>query len=78
MFRRDSSGHVSVESFSRRVNLEHSLLGQFGRVFTVSNLKKAPSISLGIVFHADSSVVYDVKRRRSSMAIKDRQRLVDR
>lgn len=37
--------------------------------------KKAPSISLGIVFHADSSMVYDVKRRRSSMAIKDRQRL---
>ena len=37
-----------------------------------------PSISLGIVFHADSSMVYDVKRRRSSMAIKDRQRLVDR
>ena len=44
----------------------------------MSNLKKAPSISLGIVFHADSSVVYDVKRRRSSMAIEDRQRLVDR
>ena len=33
MFRRDSSGHVSVESFSRRVNLEHSLFGRFGPGF---------------------------------------------
>ena len=33
MFRRDSSGNVSVESFSRRVNLEHSLFGRFGLGF---------------------------------------------
>lgn len=33
MFRRDSTGHVSVESFSRRVNIEHSLFGQFGLGF---------------------------------------------
>ena len=41
-FRRDSSGHASVEPFPRRVNLEHSLFGRLDSVFTVSNLKKAP------------------------------------